>query len=291
MDTAPNNQLRAALWMVGTIVSFSLMAVGGREVSQALDTFEIMSYRSCIGVLVVCTVLTVTRSWPDVTAKRLPLHVLRNTFHFTGQNLWFFAISVAPLAQVFALEFSSPLWAMVLAPLLLKDRINNRQILAGVIGFVGVLVVTRPGLTSMNIGVPLAALSAVFFASTNIFTKKLTQKETIGSILFWLTSIQLVFGFAAAGIDGTIAIPQAAQMPWLVLIGICGLSAHFCLTKALSLAPVTFVMPIDFIRLPAIAIVGMILYKESSDFWVFFGAGIIFAGNYLNILASRARRT
>ena len=285
------NLAKAAAWMAGTIVSFSAMAVAGREVSAAHDTFEIMTYRSVVGFLIVCLCLTLFGGWQQVTAQRLPTHVLRNVFHFTGQNLWFYAIAIAPLAQVFALEFTSPLWAMVLAPFLLNDHISKRQALAGVVGFLGILVVTRPGFATINLGVPFAAASAVLFALTNIFTKRLTQKEQIGSILFWLTGIQLVFGMVTVIYDGQVAWPTADTAPWLIVIGICGLSAHFCLTTALSLAPVTFVMPIDFIRLPAIAIVGMLLYAEATDLWVFVGAGIIFFGNYLNLSARKPQKT
>jgi drug/metabolite transporter (DMT)-like permease len=101
--------------------------------------------------------------------------------------------------------------------------------------------------------------------------------------------MQLVFGLVVAGWDGDIAVPDVTTLPWLVLIGFAGLAAHFCLTSALSLAPATVVMPIDFTRLPVIAVVGMLLYDEEVVIWTLLGAIVIFAANYINILGASGK--
>lgn len=278
-----NPLLKAALWMSGSIASFSSMAVAGREVSHALDTFEIMMYRSAVGVVIVCAVVTLTGTWNRIKTNRLPTHLLRNAAHFTGQNLWFYAVTVIPLAQVFALEFTSPIWVIVLSPLFLGERLTPVRGLAAIMGFAGILMVARPDMQGLNAGVITAASSAIFFALTMMLTKRLTRHEGIASILFWLTTMQLVMGVTIAGFDGDIALPDASTTPWVILIGCAGLLAHYCLTNALSLAPATVVAPIDFIRLPVIAIVGMLVYGEMIDMWVLIGACVIFAGNYINI--------
>lgn len=279
-----HNQIgRAALWMLGTILSFSVMAIAGREVSGTLDTFETMMYRSVVGFLAVVMILQVRGKWHQVSWVRIRRHLVRNVFHFTGQNLWFFAVGLIPLAQVFALEFSSPLWVIALSPLLLGEKLTRYKVIAGLVGFAGILIVTRPSPETLNIGVMAAAAAAIFFALTNIMTKQLTRNEEVASVLFWLTLIQLVLGVATAGYDGDITLPDRTTAPWVILIGFCGLSAHYCLTNALSLAPATIVTPIDFARLPAIAIAAMILYGESLDIWVILGAVFIFAANYFNI--------
>lgn len=281
--------VKAALWMTGAIASFSSMAVAGRELSSRFDTFEIMMYRSAIGVLVVIICLTATRTWQQINTQQLGLHMVRNLAHFTGQNLWFFAVTLIPLAQLFALEFTSPLWVVVLAPLLLAERLTGPRAIAAALGFIGILIVARPTVESINIGVLTGAASAIFFALSIIFTKRLTRTQPIACILFYLTTMQLVFGVIAAGYDADITAPDIATMPYLVLVAIAGLLAHFCLTNALAIAPATVVVPFDFVRLPVIAVVGMLLYNEALDLWVFVGAAVIFAGNYLNIRAeSRA---
>ena len=275
--------LRAALWMIGSIASFSAMAIAGRELGARFDTFEIMMYRSAFGVFVVIIVAFATGAWRQINTRNMGQQVIRNLAHFTGQNLWFYAVTVIPLAQVFALEFTSPLWVIVLSPLILGERLTFMRGIAAIMGFIGILIVARPSIDGINAGLIAAASSAIFFALTIMFTKRLTRTQTITGILFYLSTMQLVFGLITAGYDGDIALPDAASLPFLALIGVCGLLAHYCLTNALSIAPATVVVPIDFIRLPVIAVLGMLLYQESLDILVFVGAVVIFAGNYLNI--------
>jgi drug/metabolite transporter (DMT)-like permease len=281
----------AALWMTGAIVSFMLMAVGGRAVSAELDTFEIMMYRSVVGFVLVILVAGAMRKLHEVTTRDLHVQALRNVFHFTGQNLWFWAITMAPLAQVFALEFTSPIWVTLLAPLVLGERLTRTRLLAAVLGFVGILIVARPGVTEISPGVIAAAASAIGFAGSILLTKKLTRTETITCILFWLTVMQSVFGLVTAGWDGDIALPSAVTAPWLLMIGCAGIVAHLCLTQALRVAPAAVVVPMDFVRLPAIAVVGMLLYGEPLEPWVFLGAIVIFGANYLNIWTETRRVT
>jgi len=286
---APAQALRAAVWMIGAILAFSAMAVAGRAAAFELDTFELMTYRSIIGLIIVVVVGGAAGTLNQVTRRHLGVHFFRNLAHFTGQNLWFYAITVAPLALVFALEFTSPLWVMALAALFLGERLTPIKLLAGGLGFVGVLVVVQPGAAPLSMGMVTAATAAIFFATTAILTKRLTRTETITCILFYLTTMQLVISLIACLIDGDMALPSAATAPWLLVIGCGGLLAHFCLTTALSIAPASIVMPMDFVRLPAIAVVGMLFYQEPLQWGVLVGACLIFAANYLNIITGQRR--
>lgn len=278
-----SDTVRAALWMIGAIVAFSSMAIAGRAVSHELDTFEIMLFRSLVGIVVVLVVARMAGTLGHINRQQLALHGARNIAHFTGQNLWFFALPLIPLAQVFALEFTTPIWVILLAPLILRERITPLGLLAAALGFVGVLIVTRPIGTVISPATIAAASAAVGFAITALLTRKLTRTQKITCILFYLTLMQAVFGLIAAGHDGQITLPSAQTLPWIILIGFAGLLAHFCMTTALSLAPASIVMPIDFVRLPVIAIVAAHFYNEQLDQWVFVGAVVIFAANYLNI--------
>ncbi|SFA77269.1 Threonine/homoserine efflux transporter RhtA [Poseidonocella pacifica] len=280
-----NPALVAALWMSGAIVSFTSMAVAGRAISLDLDTFEIMLYRSLLGIVIVLTVSSIVGTRRQITTRNMGLHLVRNISHFTGQNLWFFAVATIPLAQVFSLEFTSPLWVVVLSPLILGEALTRSRVFAALLGFIGILIVTRPGTSEISPGVIAAALAAIGFAGSAVFTRRLTRTETITCILFWLTTLQAVFGLVCAGYDGDIALPARSSVPLLGVIGCAGLIAHFCLTTALRIAPATVVMPIDFARLPVVAIIGALVYGEILDPFVFIGAAIIFVGNYVNILA------
>ncbi|MCK4711263.1 MAG: EamA family transporter, partial [Marinosulfonomonas sp.] len=199
--------------------------------------------------------------------------------------------TVIPLAQVFALEFTSPLWVIAFSPLLLGERLTPMKLLVTVMGFIGILIITRPSPETLSWGVIAAALSAIGFAGSAVFTKKLTRDVSLTGILFWLVVMQSVMGLICAGYDGKIAAPSAMTLPWLLLIGAAGLLAHFCLTKALSIAPASTVVPFDFARLPLIAVVGALFYNESLDVFIFLGGAVIFAANYLNIRASSPKRS
>ena len=278
-----SDTLKAALWMSGAIVSFSAMAVAGRAVSFELDTFEIMTIRSAIGFLIILAIAILWQKTDQIPTQRLGPHALRNVFHFAGQNLWFYAIPLIPLAQLFAFEFSTPIWIMIAAPFLLGERLSPLKILTICIGFIGILIVTRPWVAGISPGIIPAALCAIGFAGATIFTKRLTRTETILNIMFWLTLMQLIFGIICAGYDGDFAIPSAASWPWLIVIAIGGLVAHTSITTALTLAPATVVTPVDFCRLPVIIAIGYLLYNEAIDLYVILGAIIIFGANYVNI--------
>lgn len=278
--------LLTALWMAAAITSFSMMAVAGRAVSFEHDTFEILFYRSLVSLAVVLVVGSLTGAIRQVSTRNLGLHLLRNTCHFVGQNLWFYALALIPLAQVIALEFTSPIWVALLAPLVLGERLTWMRGLAAIVGFAGVLVVVRPEIGGISPPMIAAAASAIGFAGSALFTRRLTRTTTITCIMFWLTLMQAIMGFACAGIDGDITLPAASSVPWLVAIGVTGLTAHFCLSTALSLAPAAIVMPMDFLRLPVLALIGMLFYAEPLDLAVVLGACLIFAANWLNLRPS-----
>lgn len=284
--------LQAAAWMTGAIVSFSSMAIAGRALSDDLSSFEMMMYRSFIGLAIIVLVGTVFGKFGEVRTDRLKLHGLRNLCHFTGQNLWFTALPLITLAQVFALEFTSPIWVVVFAVIFAGEALTRARLIAVALGFVGALMVARPGVGGDPYGLLLAAASAVFFAGSIVSTRVLTRTETTFGILFWLTVMQAVMGLVTTGWDGQITWPSPANWPWVVVIGCAGLLAHTCLTKALSVAPAIVVTPMDFLRLPAITIIGAAFYTEPFNLWVLFGAALIFAGNYANVWSeTRAKPT
>ena len=281
----PARLWQAALWMMGSVVSFSLIAVASRNVAHVHDSFEVLMVRSAVGFVLVVMVGAWTGRLHEVTRQRLPGHFLRNIVHFTGQNLWFVALTLIPLAQVFALEFTAPLWIILLSPIFLAERLTAQRLGAAALGFAGILIVTRPGAGSLNLGVLAAAGAAVCFAAVSIMTKRLTRGISVIGILFWLTLMQFCFGLIASGYDGHITWPTAQTLPWLALIGVCGVAAHLSLTSALALAPAGFVAPIDFLRLPLIAVIGAIFFAEPFDPYVLTGGAVIFAGILLNLRA------
>ncbi len=279
----PIRPVAAVLWMLGSIASFSIMAIAVRALGTTYDTFEVLTYRSAISMVLVVAGAAVLGRLQDIRANRIQRHLVRNILHFTGQNLWFYAMMTVPLAQVFALEFTSPIWVILLSPLVFGERLTAPRLIAAAFGFAGIILVTRPDFGTMNTGTLAAIACGFFFAATALMTKSLTRAETIVSILFWLTVMQFCFGLIIAGYDGDMIPPNAQTLPWLALIGLTGVTAHLSLTSALSLAPASFVFPIDFIRLPLIAFVGAWAYGEAIDPFVIAGGAVIFAGNWINL--------
>ncbi|MEM7547301.1 MAG: DMT family transporter [Pseudomonadota bacterium] len=275
----------ALAYMMGATFSFTLMAVAGRELAGRLDTFEIMTYRSALGLLIVLSIAYVRGLMPQIRARKLRLHVIRNLSHFIGQNLWFYAVTAIPFSTLFAFEFSVPLWVALFAPFFLRETLTRTRVMTAIIGFVGILIVARPDVSNVPPGIIAAVFLAIMFAATSIATKLLTRTEATISIMFWLTLLQLTFGIITAAYDLDVAIPTMADLPWVLAIGICGLLAHYCITCALSHAPATVVTPLDFARLPIVTVVGFVFYDEPIVALVFVGAAIIFAANYWNIRA------
>ncbi|MCV6592437.1 MAG: DMT family transporter [Silicimonas sp.] len=281
----PARPLMAAIWMLGAIASFSAMAIAGRALSDELDSFEMMMFRSFIGLAIILLIGLVTGKVREIRFDRLPLHVLRNLGHFTGQNLWFTALPLISLAQVFALEFTTPIWVLLFAVLFAGEKLTRARGLTVALGFAGALMVARPGVGGDALGLALAAASAIGFAVSLVTTRMLTRSETVLGVLFWLTVMQAAMGMIATLWDGDMAWPSAHGWPWVVLIGCAGLFAHTCVTNALRLAPALVVTPMDFLRLPAIALVGAMFYAEPLNIWVGLGAVLIFAANYANIIS------
>lgn len=282
MIKAPRPAL-AAFWMIGSVIAFTAMAIATRAINQAHDTFEILAYRSMLGLAVVVGIALVSGGIGGITAQRLPAHALRNSVHFTGQALWFWAITQVPLAQVFALEFTAPLWIVLLSPFLLGEALTRTRAFATALGFAGILCVVRPDFGQLEPGLLAAAGCALFFALSIILTKRLTRSDKLVAILFWMCLFQTGFGLLLSFVDGEIALPTVRTLPWLVLIGLAGLMAHLCLTKALQLAPASFVAPIDFIRLPLIAAIGAAFYDEPVTLGLGGGAVLILCANWLSV--------
>ena len=280
---------QAFLWMFGAMISFSLMAVSGRELGGLLDTFEIMTYRSLIGMFIVVLIILYYKKLSEISASRLTLHFTRNLFHFIGQNLWFFAVVYIPLSQLFALEFSTPIWVAILAPLFLNEKLTIPRILVIFLGFVGILIVVRPDFLTIKPEILAGAFCAIGFAITAITTKKLTSTDSILCILFWLTIMQFLFGLICSGFDGFIDYPKGNEIFWVIIIGFCGLCAHFCITMALSLAPAIIVSPMEFLRLPFITMIGYFIYNETLDWYIFLGAFIVLIANIINIKFETSR--
>jgi len=274
----------AGLWMMGALVFLCGMAISGRELSAELTAFQTSMVRSavCLGFLVV---LLAVIGFRRVRTAKIKQHVTRNAIHFTAQTSWLYGVAILPLAEVFAIEFTAPIWTAVLAMLFLKEKMTGNRLLAILLGFAGILIILRPGAAVMNPASFVVLFSALGFASTYVFTRHMTATESPLTMIFYMNLIQLPMGLAAS-IHGW-TLPSLEMWPWVLMIGVSGLGSHFCFAHAFSHADATVVSPLDFIRLPFIAVIGYAFYQEPWDLMIILGGAVIFSGNLLNLWGER----
>lgn len=281
--------LKVVLWMIGALLCFSGMAVSIRALAPTLNIFEILSIRSGAGLLILLGLLvTRPRLGHGLAPRHMGLHGLRNSVHFAAQCLWAQALLLLPLATVFALEFTMPAWTVLFATAWLGERLSVSRIGTIALGFLGVLVILRPGLGSFQPAALLVLTAAVGFAFTMVTTKKLTAGASTFAILFWMNLMQLPM--ALLGSDPLFGLKlHGWQLLAALGLAVSGIGSHFCFSNAFRSGDAILVVPLDFLRIPLIAVVGAMFYGESLDVVVFAGAALIVSGVLWNLVAEVRR--
>jgi drug/metabolite transporter (DMT)-like permease len=281
----PAQLVPVVLWMTGALLSFSAMAVSIRELSRTLGILEILALRSALGLVILGALVLVRPELRHaVRTRHIWLHLMRNGVHFAAQFAWATSLTLLPLATVFALEFTMPAWTALLASLFLHERMTQSRIGAIVLGFLGVLLIIRPGVQTFQPAALLTLAAAFGYAITLTTTKRLTATDSTFAIVFWMNLMQLPMNLAGSdplfflrlGVDQTLPV---------IAVGIAGLASHYCLSNAFRAGEATLVVPLDFLRIPLIALVGWSLYGEPLDIFVFAGAGLIISGVLWNLRA------
>lgn len=272
--------LRAVAWMMGALVSFLSMGIAGRALSTDLPVVEIVMLRNLICLIVVSALIA--RLGPHLLrTTHFKLHLARNTIHFGAQCAWYFGLATIPFVEVFAIEFTVPVWTAILATLFLGERLSMTRMFAICLGLVGILVILRPGLVEVSAGTVAVLAAALGFAFMFVVTKNIVKLDRPVTILFYMNLIQLPIGIALS-VPVWVA-PTFELAPWIAIIGAAGLGSHYCLSRAMALADATVVVTLDFIRLPLAALLGWFLYAEPLSPFVLLGAVIILFGNWLNV--------
>ena len=276
--------------MSGTLTAFIVAAISVRALSHHFNAFELMTVRSFGGLVILLAMgLASPALLRSVRWRHMRLQLGRNVVHFGSQICWTIGIAVLPFATVFALEFIIPAWVTLLAVLFLGERMTVTRASALAICFVGVLVVLRPGHDAFQPVALLMVLGALLFAIAAIITKKLIVTETTFSIMFWMNVMQLPMNYLGSS-DYTFFLKFDASMA-LPLLGIAGagLAIHYCLTNAFRYGDAMVVIPMDFLRVPLIAVIGWMFYGEHLDIFVFAGAALIVGGVLWNVRGEAQR--
>ncbi len=286
MPDQKQNPLRAALWMCGAVLSFSFMAVAVRELLRHMEVFEILFLRTLVTLLLVLAALPRSGLGP-LRTRRFSWHFWRAMMHLGGQVCWIYAIAALTLATVFAIEFTMPVWVALFALFVLGERLNQGRIVMLVLGLTGIAIILRPGAGAFHPAALVMVLGSMFYAGNMIMTKRLSATDAPISVLFWMSVVQIPPTLATA-LPRWVA-PQLSDLPWAIVIGGGSFIAHYSLTRAMKLGDATLVVPIDFLRLPLIAVIGALMYAEPLQATTFLGAAVIFAGTYYS-LARETRR-
>ena len=279
---------KAAAWMSGWLTAMVVMVVAGREATQSLHVFQIMEMRSLLGLVLLYPLIHASGGFAALRTGRAGLHVARNTFHYAAQFGWFLALTMIPIAQVVAIEFTMPIWTALLAVSFLGERLNAARIVAIVLGLIGVATIVRPDTGHLDPGQLVALAAAVGFAISVIMVKSLTRSESAVAIIFWMLVVQSAIGLVPAAIVWR--PPTPAVLPWILVIAVCGTYSHYCMTRALQHAEATTIVPMDFLRVPLSALAGWLVYAEAVDLWTVLGAALILGGNALNLRAPARSR-
>ena len=279
---------KAAAWMAGWLTLMVVIAVAGREATRELSVFQVMLLRSAIGLALIAPLVRAAGGLAALRTQRLRDHALRNIVHYAAQYGWLAALTMIPLAQVVAIEFTMPIWTVLLAAAFLGERISAAKTIAVVLGLVGVTLIVRPGgAGGVEPGQFVALAAALGFAVSVVMVKSLTRSDGAVVIIFWMLVLQSLLGLIPA--LATWRWPSPAAWGWVLLVAFCGTYSHYCMARALAHADATVVVPMDFLRVPLTALAGWLIYAERLDLLTVLGAALILGGNLLNTRRAAAR--
>jgi len=270
------------VWMVWAALFFAGSVGYVRYLSDFMSTFEIVLFRQVIGVALMAPWL-IRSGRGALRTRRLSLHVLRAFLSYFGMLLSFYSFTLVTIADAMALQFTAPLFTTIFAILFLREMVGPHRWLAIVFGFVGVLMIVRPGFAEVNIGMPLALMAAAFFAGSNVSNRALSSTDSTAVIVFYGFVLQIPIAAVPAAMTWT--TPGWDLAPALLLFGIVAATAQWCLARALANADASLVEPVMFLRLPFVAVIGYFIFAQLPDVWTWLGAAVIFASTY--VLARR----
>ena len=211
--------------MAGWLVLMVVIAVAGREAARELSVFQILFLRSILGMAMLWPIIRAPGGLNALRTERLPQHVLRNGVHYCAQYGWFVALTLIPLAQVVAIEFTMPIWTAILAVIFLGERMSSRKWFAVLLGLVGVAVIVRPRGGELDVGQLIALVSALGFAVSVVLVKSLTRTEAAVAISFWMLVVQSAIGLVPALVVWQ--WPSATAWGWVVVVAFCGTYSHY----------------------------------------------------------------
>lgn len=270
-----HNPVAGVLWMTAAAVCFSAAFVFVKALQDGgMTVFQAVLMRQTFGLLVFMPIIFRRGRREMLASKVRPRHFVRAASAFTGMCSSYYSLHLINLGEAVSLQFTLPIFTAFCAAWLLGEKLRRHRMIATVVGFAGVLVIVRPGLQSLNIGIILALASAVFYAVSDSNARYLARFDATPTIMVH----NFAFVIVLSAIPSAIWWVTPSVDLWPVALGfvLSGVAAQYCLTRAYGAAEVGLVAPILFLRLPIVAAVGFVLYGQDTDIWTWVGAGVIF---------------
>jgi len=278
-DPGKHKQHKSVIWgataMFASTICFSGMHACVRYLSAELHPFEIAFFRNFLGVAILIP-FAIRAGKSVLKTEHLNLHFVRASFNIVAMLIFFYALSITPLALVQALSFTAPLFTTILAIFFLGEIVRLRRWAAIIAGFIGVIIILRPGIEPLQLGAYLVLCSAAIWAMTMIVIKRLSNTDSALTITLYVSLFLTLFSFLPAAIVWQ--WPVGVQWFWLFGIALAGTLGQLCLAKAFSFADATLVLPIDFAKIVWGALFGYWFFSETVDSLTWLGAVIVFSG-------------
>lgn len=263
--------------MVVAAIFFSIAVGLVRHISATIDAFEQTFWRQVIGAIILLPYAW-RLGFKGLKTRQLGTNLIRNTAGYVGISFSFLSITLIPMADSLALQFTLPLFTMIFAFLILSERVGRHRIAATVVGFAGALVILRPGIVDINLGMTVALLAAASFGVSDTLVRRLSRTDSTTLIVFYGFALQIPIAAAVAAFNWV--TPSLTDWPWLIALGLTSFAAQWSLARSFVLAEASLVSPVLFIRLPMVAAIGFFFFAQVPDIWTGVGAVIIFAATY-----------
>ena len=263
---------RSGVFVILAAGALTAMHAVVRHLSTDIHPFELAFFRSLFGFFALSPMFF-QHGVRSIRTAQPKLQFLRGITGIGAMLTWFYGLSLVPLAEATALSFTNAIFGSIIAAIFLKEHLSRQRLAAVFTGFVGILVILRPGLIEWNAGTLLVLFSAICWGSSVVMVKKLSQTDSTVSIVAWF-GIQLsLLSFPFAVVVWT--WPSWTDYVWLGLMGILGTLGHLAMTRGLKLAASAVAFPVDFTRLLWAGLFGFVFFAEFPDLWTWVGAGII----------------
>lgn len=279
--------IRGPLWMITAGLGYTLASACTRQMSGEYSTVQLAFLRCLIAAFFIAPML-MRNGMKVLKTSVFPMHLFRGLITYGAMLTWFYAVSVIPVSDYTALLYSQPIFTILFAVLLLGERAGPRTWTAVAIGFVGAMIILRPGFQVANLGMIAALGTGILFAAINTCVKFLSRSDSSAVIVAYANLLVLVISFVPALFFWK--TPALADYPAILGVGVFALLGQYGITRAISIADARVVQPFDFSRLITAAIVGWFAFGESSDLYTWIGALVIFCAGYYVIVYEQKQK-